>query len=355
MFVEILKDDGEWTTFLKTIPNASFYHTLKWRDIIQRTFNYTPLYLTIRDESGKVVGVCPGFIKSSMHFKIYDSIAYSDYGGPIIRDHFGRQGMLLLRNFLQRFCSSAGIEYAKFCFLEESGLSKFCRLPSAYVERTRGVMEIDLKTTSSDFLWNEFYSGRDRKRLRHFERAGFQIQEAQTKSDLLEFYNLYVQDMKDIGGSPDPYRLIENMWHAFYPSNLRLWILRNDRIVGAELFLLTEGGSYARYSAVDREQAGSHFTPFNYIGWIEIKRACQEGKRCVSFGSTSSDPSHPHHVQKERVGASFHMQDMIWCPFTSMGCSLLRARGKAVPIWKATRSFFPAILKSFLEGALLRL
>jgi hypothetical protein len=354
MFVEILKDDKDWTTFLNAIPNASFYHTLKWRDVVQRTFSCTPLYLTIRDELEKVVGVCPGFIKSSMHFKTYDSIAYSDYGGPLILDHFGRQGMLLLRDFLQKFCLNTGIDLAKFCILEESGLSGFCKLPSAYVERTRGVMEIDLKTTSSDFLWNEFYSGRDRKRLRRFERVGFQIQEAQTKSDLLEFYNLYTKSMRDIGGSPDPYRLIENMWNILYPANLRLWILRNDKIVGAELFLQTESASYARYSAVDREQAGTRFTPFDYISWTEIKRACQEGKRCVSLGSTSSDPYNPHHIQKKEVGASFHRQDMIWCPFTSIGYSLIRARSKAVPIWRATRAFLPVVLKSFLEDAFLR-
>jgi hypothetical protein len=356
MSVEILEEDEEWTTFLKTIPNASFYHSLNWRDIIQRTFNYTPLYLTIRDDLGKIAGICPGFIKNSMHFKIYDSIAWSDYGGPIIKDHFSSRGMLLLRNFLQEFCSSAGIDYAKICFLEESGARarKLYKLPLAYIERAIGVMEIDLKTTSSDLIWKQIYSGRLRKRIRRVEREKIQIQEAQTKSELLEFYNLYVQNMKYIGGSPDPYKLIKNMWTKCYPGNLRLWLLRKEKIIGAELFLQTEEGSYDRYLAIDTRETKNRLSLSYYLRWQEIRRADQEGRKLVSFGSTSIDPSSQHHIQKKRAGASFHPQEIIWYPFTSTGRILLQARGAATPIWKATRGFLPVGIKRSLESIFLK-
>lgn len=355
MSVEILKNDAEWNSFLKVNPCASVYHTLKWRDIIRETFHYQPLYLLIRDNSGNVIGVCPGFIKNQMHFWIYDSIPYSDYGGPFIDEEFRREGMILLRNFLQEYCSNTGIDYAKFYLLEEDNLFNFQMLPFAWVERPIGVMEVDLKTTSPDFLWNKVYSRTQRKRVRRIERDDFQLQEAKTKSDFLDFYASYVQTMEDINGSADSYRLLENIWNTLYPSNLRLWILRSSKIVGAEFFLKTDEISCSRYEAIDRRQAGSQFSPSNFLRWVEIKKAFQEGKKRVSFGTTSIDPTNSHYLQKKRAGASFHPQQVLWYPFTATGYALLRARRKLGPIWKDNRAKLPVTVRKLMEEKLLRL
>jgi len=62
MFVEELKDKTEWKTFLQSSPEATFFHSLKWKEVIQKSFPHSALYLTIRDVNGMIVGVCPGFI-----------------------------------------------------------------------------------------------------------------------------------------------------------------------------------------------------------------------------------------------------------------------------------------------------
>jgi predicted N-acyltransferase len=353
MFVEEMKSVKEWEDFLEVTPKGTFYHSIKWKEVVQRTFNYSSLYLVIKDNTGRIVGICPGFITSSMYSKIYDSIPHSDYGGPIMENHYAEGGSLLLRNFLQEFCPGEGIGYAKFFFLDESGLSRFFKSQSGGTERTVGTMEIDLKTTPSDFLWNKRYSRNLKKRIKRVEQDGFQAQEAKTKSDLLEFYNLYTQNMKHIGASPDPFRFVENMWNALHPDNLRIWLLRKDRAVGAELFLQNKKGSYARYAAVDREQARARLSPINYLRWVEIEKAEQEGRRYVSFGSTPSDPYHPYRLQKERIGCSFHPQEMMWYSFTSTGYALIRTRAKTAPAWKAVRRFLPIGLRGFLERRLL--
>jgi len=349
MYVEEMKSAREWEDFLKVIPNRTFYHSIKWKEVVQKTFNFNSLYLTIKENTGRIVGICPGFITSSMYTKIYDSIPHSDYGGPLMENHYAEGGSLLLRDFLQKFCPSRGIGYAKFLFLDETRLSKFFRSQSGATERALGIMKIDLKTTPSGFLWNKVFSRNLKKKVRHVEQDGFQAQEAKTKSDLLEFYNLYVQNMKHIGASPDPFRFVENMWNTLHPDNLRIWLLRKDRAVGAELFLQDKDGSYAHYAAVDREQARARLSPINYLRWVEIGKAEQEGRRFVSFGSTPSDPLNRYRLQKERIGGSFQQQERIWYSFTSTGFALVQARARIAPAWKAIRRFLPIGLKGFLE------
>jgi predicted N-acyltransferase len=352
--VEVLKNDAEWTAFLKAHPQASFYHTLKWRDIVEKTFGYRKLYLLIKNPAGCIVGVCPGFIKSQIGFKIYDSLPYSDYGGPIIENSFRQEGMALLVNFLSEYCSTAGIEYGKFYFQSEDGFHSLLKQPSTYIERPIGTMEINLGITSSDFLWNKVYSGTQRKRIRRIEREGNVVQEAKSKSDLLEFYNLYLQNMAYIGGSPDPYELIEEIWNKLFPNYLRLWLLRNGKLIGAEFFLKTEKSSYSRYATVDRKSAGN-VSISSYLRWMEIKKSEQEKRQLVSLGTTTCNPSDQHYIQKRRAGATFHQQEVVWYPFTGVGYTLLRVRGKIVPIWKADRNKLPGTIRKLMEQKLLKL
>ena len=69
MYVEELKDKREWETFLKASSEGTFFHSLKWKEVIEKSFDYSPLYLTVRDPDGRIVGICPGFFVDSMRIR----------------------------------------------------------------------------------------------------------------------------------------------------------------------------------------------------------------------------------------------------------------------------------------------
>jgi hypothetical protein len=153
--------------------------------------------------------------------------------------------------------------------------------------------------------------------------------------------------MKHIGVVPDPYEFTENMWNALHPDNLHIWLLRKGKAVAAQLYLRDGQRTYAHYAAVDRKQMVHE--AINYLRWLEINEAEQEGRRYVSFGSTPSDPNHQYHLQKKRLGSSFHPQEMIWYPLTPTGYAVIKARAKTAHIWRGIRGFLPVDLKGFLE------
>jgi hypothetical protein len=351
MLVKELKNSREWEEFLQASPKGTFYHSLKWKEVIQKSFPHSALYLTIRDANGRLVGICPGFISGSMYMKIYQSTPHSDYGGPVIAEHCIEQASLSLRSFLQNFCSNQGIAYSKILFMDDKLVRSF-KSPLTYVDTSTGIVEIDLKATPSDFIWHKIFSARARKKVRLIERDGFKAHEARSKSDLRDFYDLYYKNMRYIGASPHQYGFMENMWSILYPENLRIWIVGASKRIGGIAVFKYGRRTYWVYVGIDRKKCSSRYSVVSYLLWNEIKKAEEEGYRYVSLGATSSDPKNPHNLQKMGFGGSFYQQKMVWYPFSSSGRILLKSRAKAVLVWKTIRSFLPTDFKRTLESKL---
>jgi len=349
MYVEELKDNKEWETFLQTSPEGTFFHSLEWKNLIEKSFPHSPLYLTVRDANGTLVAICPGFILNSLRMKIYCSTPYSDYGGPVIAGHCIEEASLSLRSFLQNSCSTKGIAYAKICFANDK-LWRFFDSPLGYLDANKGIVEIDLKDTPSDSIWKKVFSKNRRWKIRSIER-GFQIDEVRTKSDLRDFYNLYYKNMKYISASPYPYEFFENMWNILYPEHLRIWLVeKKKRIAGIAVFK-HKRKTYWAYAGIDRKQC-KHTSVVPYLVWKEIEKAEEEGRTRVSLGSTPSDPRNPYYLQKMGFGGSFLQQQMVWYPFSPSGRVLLQTRAKATSAWKTIRNLLPANVKRPLESKL---
>jgi hypothetical protein len=353
MFVEEMKNPKEWEDFVEVTPGGTFYHNLKWKEVIQRSFNHSPLYLAVMGTGGRLLGICPGFILNVVHLNAYCSMPYSDYGGPVISSHFTKQASRALLSFLQSFCLDKGIAYSKICLMDND-LARCFESSASSVDSDGGVIEIDLEATPPDFIWNKLFSASTRRRIRLVERGGFQAQEARTKSDLRDFYFLYYKNMKYIGGSPHNYEFMNNLWEILYPENLRIWIVGNRRRIGGITVFTSGRGSYWAYAGIDREYAGK-YSIIPYLLWKEITKAKEEGRRYLSLGSTSSDPGNPNHLQKIGLGGIFYQQRTMWYPIGSTGRIMIRSRTRAVSAWKAIRGFLPNSIESFLENRLSKL
>lgn len=352
MLVQELENSAvrEWDDFLQSSFEGTFYHTLEWKEVIERSFPHTPFYLTIRDEGKGIVGVCPAFLLNKLQMIICDSTPYSDYGGPVIAQHCIDEASRCLLSFLQSAGRDRGIAYAKMRLIDEKTVQCF-QSPHAFLDATTGVMELSLKNTSSDLIWT-MLSKNVRKRFKAIEGKGFRATEARTRSDLRQFYDLYFRNMKHIGVSPFPFRFVQNMWDLLHPENLRIWFLENHKRVAGTLFLKDKRASYAYLTGLDRGQ-GFH-EAINYLRWAEIRKSEEDRCAYVSFGSTPSDPTNPYHVQKTRIGGSFRRQNMVWHPLSSTGRLLIRARPPAVATWRGVRRFLPLYLRGSVERRLKR-
>jgi len=53
-------DDRAWDAYVDAHPDATFFHQLGWRWLVERCFGHRPHYLTAR-RNGEIAGVLPLF------------------------------------------------------------------------------------------------------------------------------------------------------------------------------------------------------------------------------------------------------------------------------------------------------
>jgi hypothetical protein len=254
MRVEELNNAKEWEKFVCSSDAGTFYHSLKWKEVIERSFAHRALYLVARSTDGRLVGVLPGFITQSFCIAIYDSIPYSDYGGPIIDPLYSPHASLAMLGFLRDLSLSRALAYARLRVTSKS-LVGLLRSQGVYAESTMGAMEIDLAKTPSKLIWDNVFSSSRRKKFRQMERRGFQVREAHTKSDLRIFYNLYLKNMTYLDAHPYPFSFMEAVWDKLFPSFIRIRILENRKPLAAKLFFRLARKSFSAYVGIDRKRA----------------------------------------------------------------------------------------------------
>lgn len=349
MYVEELRNEEEWQDFVRAIPTATFYHTLEWKRVIQRTFGFVPAYLTVRDQ-GRIVGVCPGFITAVGRLRIYASLPNSDYGGPIFNSDYLTEGIQSLRDFLRGYCVDKGISYVKICF-QGSVPGPFLEMPFTFIDRGKGIAEMDLKATPSEVVWQEMKGGA-RQKIRRFEREGFKVEEVSSSSGLKEFYSLYHDNMMYVRAPAYPYRFFQNMWNVIPSDEFHVWLVDGKSVLGGAACFVFGKTVYLVYIGINRELSLARHPVMPYLCWNFIKWAEERGFRYVSMGSTPSDPTHFYYNQKSHFGAKFLRQETASVPFSYDARALMLMRGKAISAWRIVRGFLPTNVKTSLERRL---
>ena len=76
------KDEKKWDEFVMKNINATFYHQVGWKKVVEETYGHKPFYLIAESEMGEVVGILPMFLIRDIFFgKRLVSVPFGSYGG----------------------------------------------------------------------------------------------------------------------------------------------------------------------------------------------------------------------------------------------------------------------------------
>jgi hypothetical protein len=317
MIVEPLSDEKEWEEFVADSRRGTFFHTLKWKRILEESFGFKAYYLAIRDSDRNLVGICPFvLLKKARVFKVLDSLPSSDFAGPLIKEEHAKEAAGVLKDYLRGLSARTGIAYASIRF-PEANLCEYLDSRDSRVDTSHGTMNLDLAEKPADLIWNSVLKTKQRQRIRLYEKEGFQSKEAESVEDLNIFYELYHKNMNYIGASPYPYAFFKQVWDCLYPDHFNILLMvKGGECIGAQAsFLYTpRKAAYQTYLGLDRN-VQHHGPLYNSQTWELIKWAEKNGYRYVSLGSTPSDPSDPHHHLKTKLGAEFNQDYYLYLPF----------------------------------------
>jgi len=86
-------DRAAWTSFVHTCPDATFFHRIEWRDIIERVFAHRTHYL-LAERGGQIAGVLPlAQVKSLLFGHSLVSLPFAVYGGAAVNDECARASL----------------------------------------------------------------------------------------------------------------------------------------------------------------------------------------------------------------------------------------------------------------------
>jgi hypothetical protein len=75
-------DLQRWERFVETRPNATAYHQIGWKQVIEKAFGHKTYYLLSQDEQEELTGILPlVHLKSALFGNYMVSLPFVNYGG----------------------------------------------------------------------------------------------------------------------------------------------------------------------------------------------------------------------------------------------------------------------------------
>ena len=102
------RDAARWDAFVQRCPQATFFHRVGWREILEDVFRHRPHYL-IAERKGEISGVLPlAEVRSLVFGKALVSLPFCVYGGPAADDGDTERALVTAAAELAR---SLGVDY----------------------------------------------------------------------------------------------------------------------------------------------------------------------------------------------------------------------------------------------------
>ena len=96
------EDRAAWSEFVARCPEATFFHRIEWRDILEKVFRHRTLYLLAESE-GRIVGVLPlARVRSLVFGDAMLSLPFAVYGGAAVTEPGARPALHNLARAMSR-------------------------------------------------------------------------------------------------------------------------------------------------------------------------------------------------------------------------------------------------------------
>ena len=316
----------DWEEFNKKNDGGSFFHTLKWKDVIEDSFDYKLHYFLIYYED-KVVAICPFCENNIGRFRGLMPPPNSEYRQLLINKKDYKQ--LLIKEILNKtkeISKNKKLSFVLINTLSEEIKGYFDKYnPYQYpIFGKSGHSILNLKENNPEKIWHDIFTkrgkGKPRQYIRKFEKDEIKIREAKSISDLKEFYRYYKANLEYKNIKPYSFSFFEKIWNAFSSTDVRITLLTKDeQVFGGLLAFLypPKKTMYLRHLAINREIPG-RYHPTYPLAWDAVVNAAGRNYDTVCFGQTPNDPNDASFRIKMKFGCSYENEYSLIFPLSPL-------------------------------------
>jgi len=266
-----------WNEFLLRLPHSTFFHTSSWATVLQESYGYMPVYVTLW-QAGTMQALIPCMeIDSALTGKRGVSLPFTDRCEPLVSNADGFQEMF-------RRAASLGKEQG-WKYLELRGSEPFLPNEPSFEHYYGHTLDL---TAGKD---NLFANLRDstRRNIKKAEKENLDITISASPESLKAFRRLNAMTRRDHGLPPQPSRFFQAVYDHILSQNLGFIVLAlfNKTAVAGNVYFHFGDEVIYKYGASDRDY--QHLRANNLIMWKAVQWACDKGYRRLCFGRTERD------------------------------------------------------------------
>jgi hypothetical protein len=300
-------NENDWEEFNRQIDGGSFFHTLKWKNIMENSFDYKLHYYLIY-LNGKVIALCPFCENAFRGFKGLMSIPNSDYRHFLIN----KQDYNHLEEIVKKIIEIAKTKNYSFVMITtltsevKDYLKKYHPLPFPIFSNS-GNFNLDLKINPPEKIWHDIFRYKTRNTIKKMEKDGLKIREANSLDDLKIFYKYYKINLEYKDRHPHSFTHFEKLWATYPPTEMRTTLLCQDENIHGGLLTFIYPPSktmYCRYIAIDRD-IRARYKVADYMHWECVQFASNMKFNTVCFGETPGDPNDATYKYKKSFGGNY--------------------------------------------------
>ena len=266
-------DAADWSAYVQSTPDATFYHRWEWKGVMERNFGHATYYLMARDD-GVVTGVLPlVFIKSRLFGAMLCSMPFLNFGGvvadrPDVERELLEQASVLVEDL--------EADYLELRHLKQSAVKLPARLHKVS-------MTVDLES-DPDLLWNA-YKSKHRRNIRKALKSGMEYRTG--GQELLDdFYQVLSSGWRTLGTPIYAKSFFRDVLDTFGDA-VEISMVRFGGRPIATAFDGFHGGTVEGMWAYALREF-SRLEPNYFLYWKLIERACLRGLRLYHLGRSTA-------------------------------------------------------------------
>ena len=257
-----------WASFVETCPDATFFHRIEWRGIIERVFGHRTHYL-LAERAGQITGVLPlAQVKSFLFGHSLVSLPFAVYGGAAVNDEQSR-GLL----------HAAAAELARKLRVDHLELRNRATYEREWPQQNLFVTFRRPIEPSVDANMQAIP-----RKQRAMVRKGIQRGLAsRIDADCDNFFDLYADNAHRHGTPAFPKRYFDSLQQAFGDACEVMTVVNSaGRPVSGVLSFYFRDEVLPYYAGDVPEARALAANDFKY--WELMRRACERGCRIYDYG-----------------------------------------------------------------------
>jgi hypothetical protein len=266
---------ANWDTLVMSHSNYSFFHSAAWASVLQDTYGYVPVYLTVQ---GARAG-CPVLplmeVSSWLTGCKGVALPFTDSCGPLYND------AALARDMVQssfELGKSRGWKSIEF----RGGKELFREVPASLSFYGHS-LNLD---KNEDLLFARMEAS-VRRAIRKAEKSGLTVTVSQELDAMKTFYSLQCKTRRKHGLPPQPFSFFRNIYRHVLSKHLGMVVIasyQNWPVAASVYFRLAERAVY-KFGASD--ETFQQRRGVNLVMWEAIKWLARNGVKILDLGRTS--------------------------------------------------------------------